>query len=426
MRSEKLFDSLKGPGFNSPHLHQKMSGNNTYDVAVIGSGIVGLSVALNLQSDNKKVLVIEKEEDVARHQSGRNSGVIHSGIYYKPGSLKSELCIRGRELLLEYAEEKGIDYKLSGKIIADNDITKLKGLEDRARELGLDGVRILNESEMKEREPNLLYKVGLLVPQAGVIDYSVVSESLKEDFINNGGTIVFYEEVTSIYELLDSDGTTVGKKLKTKNSTYVADYLINCAGLYSDSIAKLDGLKPSIKIIPFRGEYYIIRNKDRKLINSMIYPLADPQLPFLGIHLTKTIDGEIEAGPNAVFAFAKEGYTWGTLNLSELIGSISFVGFWRLASRYFGTGIGEMYRSLRRKKFLAEINKFVKDVYLEDLESKNSGVRAQAVDKKGNLIDDFYFLEGSNSLHVINAPSPAATASLAIAEYISSKINSES
>ena len=403
-----------------------MNGNNTYDFAVIGSGIVGLSVALSLQSGNKKVLVIEKEEDVARHQSGRNSGVIHSGIYYKPSSLKSELCIRGRELLLEYAEEKSINYKLSGKIIVDNDIAKLKELEERARELGLEGVRIINESEMKEKEPNLLYKAGLLVPQAGVIDYSVVSESIKEDYINKGGTIVFNEEVTSIYELLDLDGTNVGKKLKTKNSTYVADYIINCAGLYSDSIAKLDGLKSSIKIIPFRGEYYIIQNKDRKFINSMIYPLSDPKLPFLGIHLTKTIDGGIEAGPNAVFAFAKEGYTWGTLNLSELIGSVSFIGFWRLASRYFGTGIGEMYRSLRKKKFLAEINKFVKDVYLEDLEPKNSGVRAQAVDKKGNLVDDFYFLEGSNSLHVINAPSPAATASLAIAEYISSKINSES
>ena len=401
-----------------------MDENISYDVGVIGSGIIGLSVALSLQNNNKKVLVIEKEDGVARHQSGRNSGVIHSGIYYKPGSLKSDLCIRGRDLLLKYAEDKNINYKMSGKIIVDDDIGKLEELEERARELGLEGVRILSESEVKEKEPNLLYKAGLFVPQAGVIDYSVVSEFLKEEFISKGGEIVFNEKVTSI-DTLDLDGAYGGKKLNTYNSSYVADFIVNCAGLYSDTIAKLDGLKPSIKIIPFRGEYYTIQNKDKNLINSMIYPLSDPQLPFLGIHLTKTVEGGIEAGPNAVFAFAKEGYTWGTFNLFELISSVSYLGFWRLVGSYFRTGIGEMYRSLRKKKFLAEINKFVKDVYLEDLEPKNSGVRAQAVDRRGNLVDDFYFLEGPHSLHVINAPSPAATASLAIAEYISLKVNSE-
>ena len=419
MRSEKLFDSLKGPGFNSPHLHQAMSNSNLYDVAVIGSGIVGLSVAFNLQNQNNKIIIIEKEKDVSKHQSGRNSGVIHSGIYYKPNSLKSQLCLRGRELLLIYVKEKNIGFNLSGKIIVDNERAKLQELKSRAKDLGLDGVRIINGAELHEKEPNLLFKEGLLVPQAGVIDYLAVSESLKKDILERGGEFIFNEEITSINS---KDNIKI---LKSENLTYKAKYIVNCAGLYSDKVARLDKLNPSIKIIPFRGEYYTINSNQKNLINSMVYPLSDPKLPFLGIHLTKTIEGNIEAGPNAVFAFAKEGYTWTTFNLFEFFGSVSFIGFWRLSRKYFNTGMSEMYRSLRKKKFLDEINRFVKEVQIEDLVPKISGVRAQAVDRRGNLIDDFYFLEGENSLHVLNAPSPAATASLAIGEYISAKVSSK-
>ena len=396
-----------------------MNSSNLYDVAVIGSGIVGLSVALNIQNQNNKIIIIEKENDVSKHQSGRNSGVIHSGIYYKPNSLKSELCIKGRELLLKYAKEKNIEFDLSGKIIVDNDRAKLQELKNRAKDLGLDGVRFISGKELHKKEPNLLFNEGLFVPQAGVIDYLAVSESLKKDFLERGGEFIFNEEV--IY--INSEDNI--KILKSKNLTLKAKYIVNCAGLYSDKVARLDKLNPSIKIIPFRGEYYTIRSSQKNLINSMVYPLADPKLPFLGIHITKTIDGNIEAGPNAVFAFAKEGYTWTTFNLFEFFGSVSFIGFWRLVRSYFNTGMGEMYRSLRKKKFLNEINRFVKDIQIENLVPKISGVRAQAVDRKGNLIDDFYFLEGENSLHVLNAPSPAATASLAIGEYISKKVSLE-
>ena len=389
------------------------------DIVIIGAGIVGLSVAINIQNQNKnyEIIIIEKESDVSKHQSGRNSGVIHSGIYYNPNSLKFQLCTRGRELLLKYAKEKNIAFDLSGKIIVDNDRDKLQELESKAKDLGLDGVRIIDGEELHAKEPNLLFQEGLFVPQAGVIDYLAVSKSIKKDFLGRGGEIIFNEEIVSIN---NKDNIKI---LKSANYTYKAKYIVNCAGLYSDKIARLDKLNPSIRIIPFRGEYYTIRNNQKNLINSMVYPLSDPQLPFLGIHLTKTIEGNIEAGPNAVFAFAKEGYTWTKINLFELFSSVSFIGFWRLVSKYLSTGMSEMYRSLRKKKFLDEINRFVKEVQLKDLVPKISGVRAQAVDRRGNLIDDFYFLEGENSLHILNAPSPAATASLAIGEYISAKVS---
>ncbi len=394
-----------------------MNNDNVFDVAIVGAGIVGLSTALFLQKRNKKVIIIEKENDVAKHQSGRNSGVIHSGIYYKPKSLKSALCIRGRELLLEYLEEKKIPYKMEGKIIVDKNIEKLENLLERSKDIGMEGVKLLIDKEMKEFEPNVLFKYGLYVPQAGVVDYSTVSHAMKKDFISNGGEIVFNQEIKSI---VSDNGV---KMLISKSNNYKAKYLVNCGGLYSDKLARLDNLKPKIKIIPFRGEYYSIDVIHNDLINHMIYPLSDPDLPFLGIHLTKTVEGALEAGPNAVFAFAKEGYSWKKVNFSELISSIRFIGLWRLGRKYLKTGISEMYRSLNKRRFLEEINKFVPGINVEDLHPKISGVRAQAVDSAGNLIDDFYFLEGINSLHVLNAPSPAATASLAIGEYISHKVN---
>jgi len=394
-----------------------MNNDNVFDVAIVGAGIVGLSTALFLQKRNKRVIIIEKESDVAKHQSGRNSGVIHSGIYYKPKSLKSELCIRGRELLLEYLEEKKIPYKMEGKIIVDKNIEKLENLLERSKDIGMEGVRLLIDKEMEEFEPNVLFKYGLYVPQAGVVDYSIVSHAMKRDFISNGGEMVFNQEIKSI---VTDNGV---KMLISKLNNYKAQYLVNCGGLYSDKLARLDNLKPEIKIIPFRGEYYSIDVIHNDVINHMIYPLSDPDLPFLGIHLTKTVEGALEAGPNAVFAFAKEGYSWKKVNFSELLGSIRFIGLWRLGRKYLKTGLSEMYRSLNKRRFLEEINKFVPGINVEDLHSKKSGVRAQAVDSAGNLIDDFYFLEGINSLHVLNAPSPAATASLAIGEYISHKVN---
>ena len=393
-----------------------MTNNNTYDYAVIGAGIVGLSTALHLRKQNVSVVVLEKEKKPGLHQSGRNSGVIHSGIYYKPNSSKSELSIRGRNLLIEYLKKKEINFRQEGKIVVDNDLNKLENLLDRSIELDMDGVRIVRDDELLSIEPNSVMLNGLFVPQAGVVDYKEVVQSYAKDFIEMGGEIKYIEEIKEIENI---NGL---KSIKGNKDTYKCEYLINCAGLFSDEIAKLDNMSPNVKIIPFRGEYYKISNTKNKILNNMIYPLADPDLPFLGIHLTKTANGDIEAGPNAVLAFSKEGYKWTDINFVDLTKVLTFPGMLKLGKKYFRTGISEMYRSLNKKIFVKEIQKLINGVNLKDIKQIPSGVRAQAVDKDGNLVDDFLFEEGENSLHVLNSPSPAATASLAIGESIVSKI----
>ncbi len=393
-----------------------MTNNNTYDYAVIGAGIVGLSTALHLQKQNVSVVVLEKEKEPGLHQSGRNSGVIHSGIYYKPNSSKSELSIRGRNLLIEYLKKKDINFRQEGKIVVDNDLNKLENLLDRSIELDMDGVRIVRDDELLSIEPNSVMLNGLFVPQAGVVDYKEVVQAYAKDFIEMGGEIKYIEEIKEIENI---NGL---KSIKGNKDTYKCEFLINCAGLFSDEIAKLDNMSPNVKIIPFRGEYYKISNIKNKILNNMIYPLADPDLPFLGIHLTKTANGDIEAGPNAVLAFSKEGYKWTDINFVDLTKVLTFPGMLKLGKKYFRTGISEMYRSLNKNIFVKEIQKLINGIDLRDIKQIPSGVRAQAVDKDGNLVDDFLFEEGENSLHVLNSPSPAATASLAIGESIVSKI----
>ena len=393
-----------------------MTNNNTYDYAVIGAGIVGLSTALHLRKQNVSVVVLEKEKKPGLHQSGRNSGVIHSGIYYKPNSSKSELSIRGRNLLIEYLKKKDINFRQEGKIVVDNDLNKLENLLDRSIELDMDGVKIVRDDELLSIEPNSVMLNGLFVPQAGVVDYKEVVQAYAKDFIEMGGEIKYIEEIKEIENI---NGL---KSIKGNKDTYKCEFLINCAGLFSDEIAKLDNMSPNVKIIPFRGEYYKISNTKNKILNNMIYPLADPDLPFLGIHLTKTANGDIEAGPNAVLAFSKEGYKWTDINFVDLTKVLTFPGMLKLGKKYFRTGISEMYRSLNKNIFVKEIQKLINGVDLRDIKQIPSGVRAQAVDKDGNLVDDFLFEEGENSLHVLNSPSPAATASLAIGESIVSKI----
>ena len=393
-----------------------MTNNNTYDYAVIGAGIVGLSTALHLRKQNVSVVVLEKEKEPGLHQSGRNSGVIHSGIYYKPNSSKSELSIRGRNLLIEYLKKKDINFRQEGKIVVDNDLNKLENLLDRSIELDMDGVKIVRDDELLSIEPNSVMLNGLFVPQAGVVDYKEVVQAYAKDFIEMGGEIKYIEEIKEIENI---NGL---KSIKGNKDTYNCEFLINCAGLFSDEIAKLDNMSPNVKIIPFRGEYYKISNIKNKILNNMIYPLADPDLPFLGIHLTKTANGDIEAGPNAVLAFSKEGYKWTDINFVDLTKVLTFPGMLKLGKKYFRTGISEMYRSLNKNIFVKEIQKLINGVDLSDIKQIPSGVRAQAVDKDGNLVDDFLFEEGENSLHVLNSPSPAATASLAIGESIVSKI----
>ena len=393
-----------------------MTNNNTYDYAVIGAGIVGLSTALHLRKQNVSVVVLEKEKKPGLHQSGRNSGVIHSGIYYKPNSSKSELSIRGRNLLIEYLKKKDINFRQEGKIVVDNDLNKLENLLDRSIELDMEGVKIVRDDELLSIEPNSVMLNGLFVPQAGVVDYKEVVQAYAKDFIEMGGEIKYIEEIKEIENI---NGL---KSIKGNKDTYNCEFLINCAGLFSDEIAKLDNMSPNVKIIPFRGEYYKIINTKNKILNNMIYPLADPDLPFLGIHLTKTANGDIEAGPNAVLAFSKEGYKWTDINFVDLTKVLTFPGMLKLGKKYFRTGISEMYRSLNKNIFVKEIQKLINGVDLSDIKQIPSGVRAQAVDKDGNLVDDFLFEEGENSLHVLNSPSPAATASLAIGESIVSKI----
>ena len=383
-----------------------------YTHAIIGAGIVGLSVALKLQNTGNNVLVLDKETSPGKHQSGRNSGVIHSGIYYNPNSFKSNLCIRGRELLLEFLDEESIPFRLEGKIVVDNDINKLSSLEERATQLSMENVKVLEKSDILKLEPYCKFDTALHVPQAGVVDYGVVTRKLASKFQSLGGTIEYFQKIKSIK-------TNNGLKiLESNNSIFHSEFLINCAGLYSDNIAKLDNIEPELRIIPFRGEYFTIAKEKSHLVNNMIYPIADPDLPFLGIHLTKTVDNKIEAGPNAVLAFAKEGYDWSKINISEFSKTIFYPGMWKLGRRYFTTGISEMYRSLNNDVFLREILKYIPDITKKDLTPRNAGVRAQAVGKEGSLIDDFVFERKEQSLHVLNAPSPAATASLAIGEHI--------
>ena len=387
-----------------------------YTHAIVGAGIVGLSVALKLQSLGNDVLVLDKETSPGKHQSGRNSGVIHSGIYYKPNSFKSNLCIRGRELLLEFLEEENIPFRLEGKIVVDTDVNKLSSLEERATQLSMEDVKVLEKSDILTLEPYCKFDNALHVPQAGVVDYGVVTKKLASKFQSLGGTIEYFQKIKSIKTNNDL------KILESNNSIFQSEFLINCAGLYSDNIAQLDNVEPELRIIPFRGEYFTIAEEKSHLVNNMIYPISDPDLPFLGIHLTKTVDNKIEAGPNAVLAFAKEGYDWSKINISEFSKTIFYSGMWKLGRRYFSTGISEMYRSLNKDVFLREILKYIPDITKKDLTPRIAGVRAQAVGKDGSLIDDFVFERKEQSLHVLNAPSPAATASLAIGEHIIKEI----
>ena len=387
-----------------------------YTHAVIGAGIVGLSAALKLQSLGNDVLVLDKETSPGKHQSGRNSGVIHSGIYYKPNSFKSNLCIRGRELLLEFLEEENIPFRLEGKIVVDTDVNKLSSLEERATQLNMEDVKVLEKSDILTLEPYCKFDNALHVPQAGVVDYGVVTKKLASKFQSLGGTIEYFQKIKSIKTNNDL------KILESNNSIFQSEFLINCAGLYSDNIAQLDNVEPELRIIPFRGEYFTIAEEKSHLVNNMIYPISDPDLPFLGIHLTKTVDNKIEAGPNAVLAFAKEGYDWSKINIPEFSKTIFYSGMWKLGRRYFSTGISEMYRSLNKDVFLREILKYIPDITKKDLTPRIAGVRAQAVGKDGSLIDDFVFERKEQSLHVLNAPSPAATASLAIGEHIIKEI----
>ncbi len=394
----------------------------TYDVIIIGAGLVGLSTAYQskLKNQDLKILVLEKESDVALHQSGHNSGVIHSGIYYKPGSLKAQNCIEGYGSIIEFAKEHHINYDLCGKIIVatnNNEVSLLENIYNRGIQNGLQDLKYLSREEFREIEPHCEGVKAIKVPQTGIIDYPAVAQTLKRLFQNIGGEILHNQQVLNIKQLGKNTVVT------TQNNEFQTSKVVTCAGLYSDKMSRLTNPDNDLKIIPFRGEYYKIKDEKKYLVNHLIYPVPDPSFPFLGVHFTRMTDGNIEAGPNAVLAFKREGYKFSDFNFSETMETLTWPGFWKIVAKYGNTGMGEMYRSLSKAAFTKALQKLIPDIQENDLVPGGAGVRAQACNREGILIDDFDIVKNGNIIHVRNAPSPAATSCLSIGKQISNLIN---
>lgn len=388
-----------------------------FDIVIVGGGIVGLATALSVldKSPGKKVLVLEKENEVAKHQTGNNSGVIHSGLYYKPGSLKAKNCIHGYNLLIDFCKRNDVPFELCGKIVVateEKEVPLLKNLFERGAQNGLTGFKMLNAAQLKEYEPHVNGVAGFFVPQTGIVDYKVVAEKYASLIISRGGEIHLSEKVVDIK--LASQSVTV----ITEKTTYESKQLINCAGLYSDKIAKLSTPEVDVKIIPFRGEYYKLKKEKEYLVKNLIYPVPDPNFPFLGVHFTRMMRGGVEAGPNAVLAFRREGYKRTDINLSELAETLAWPGFQKVAKKYWRTGMGEMYRSFSKAAFTKALQKLMPEIQEQDLVDGGAGVRAQACDRTGGLVDDFLILEKPQVINVCNAPSPAATSSLSIGQTV--------
>lgn len=400
-----------------------MNMNTDFDYVIVGGGIVGLSIAYKLaqRENSKNILLIEKENELATHQTGNNSGVIHSGIYYTPGSLKAKNCFNGRLQLIDFAKKHNINHEMCGKLIAAFDHSELDTLDkiyDNGIKNGLKDITILSSQESKKHEPFIECIKSIFVPYAGIIDYKEVVEVLFKEFtkINIKNTVL---KSTKVISLSDNEQKKI---IKTTNGIFKTDYTIFACGLQADELAKSDNIDLDVQIIGFRGDYYNVINKGLKKVKGLIYPVPDINLPFLGVHLTKMHDGKVEAGPNAVFSFKKEGYSRTSFSMSDTIRAFSFKGLWILFLGYWKIGLGEYLRAFSKKRFLKSLQRLVPNLKMEDITIGKSGVRAQALDKKGNLIDDFLIKKTKNSLHIINAPSPAATASLAIADEVVNRV----
>lgn len=388
-----------------------------YDVIVIGGGAVGLATALQLIERNPqlKVIVLEKETAVANHQTGNNSNVIHSGIYYKPESLKAKNCIHGYNLLLDFCQQHEIPHSICGKIIVasnEQELPLLKNIYDRGVQNGLQNLKMLKAEELKDYEPHVAGIAGIHVPQTGIVDYRVVAEKYAALIQQKGGELKLGEKVIDIQ--INNSNVVVA----TQKQTYTAKQVVNCAGLYSDKIARLTSQKVDVKIIPFRGEYYKLKKEKEHLVKTLIYPVPDPNFPFLGVHFTTMVGGGVECGPNAVLAFQREGYTKSDINLAELSETLAWPGFRKVVAKYWRTGMGEMYRSFSKAAFTKALQKLIPEIQEDDLITGGAGVRAQACDRTGGLLDDFLILEEPHAINVCNAPSPAATSSLSIGETV--------
>ncbi len=390
--------------------------SGSFDIAVIGGGIVGMATALALSETCKgKIVVLEKEDKLAKHQTGHNSGVIHSGLYYKPGSLKALNCEKGREMLYTFLKKENIPHDRCGKLVVatnDEEIPYLMKLMERGKENGLKGLKLLTEAEIKEYEPHVSGVKGMLVRETGIVDYKVVTDKFGEIFEKNGGVIKLNSKVKKISR---NGGEII---LHTPKSKIKCRSLINCAGLFSDRIAKMAGIDPGLKIIPFRGEYYEVKESHHHLVKNLIYPVPDPKFPFLGVHFTRMIGGGVEAGPNAVTAFKREGYKKLDISIRDMLDFALYGGFWKMAKKNWRISIDEYKRSFFKPLFVKSLQKLIPEIKGEHLESSPAGVRAQALEPDGSLVDDFRIVEAEHMVHVLNAPSPAATASLSIGESI--------
>jgi L-2-hydroxyglutarate oxidase len=391
-------------------------------IIVIGGGLVGLGTALALQRRRlaAEVVVLEKERDVAQHQSSHNSGVLHCGLYYQPGSLKARLAVDGIRSMITFCREQGIPHEVCGKIVLavdDGEVVRLRELERRGTANGLSGLQWLIPEEIEEREPHARGRAALLVPEEGIVDYPAVAQRMRSLLTENGGHVATAARVTGIAK----DGAQ--QVVETTRGEHRASFLVNCGGLHCDRIAEMAGLRPSCRIVPFRGEYFKLSEKGQRLVKHLIYPVPDPRFPFLGVHFTRMIGGGVEAGPNAVLATKREGYSKLDFSLRDVLDYATFPGFYKFLLRYPKAAVSELLNSFSKSIFLSNLRWLVPEIQMDDLSNESgSGVRAQALDEEGKPVLDFLFEEAAGQLHVLNAPSPGATASLAIGEHLAAKV----
>jgi len=388
-----------------------------YDFIIVGGGIVGLATGLRIleAKPGMKLLLLEKEDSLGRHQTGHNSGVLHAGLYYKPGSLKAKLAVEGLREMVSFCQAHKVSHEQCGKIVVatePDELPRLEKLRERGAANGLKGLRKLSSEEIREIEPHAAGLAAIHVPEEGIVDYAGVVKAMAKEIKTLGGEVRTGEQVEGL------KGAGGIWRVKTSSETYETSQVVACAGLHSDRIVSRSGMKPSAKIVPFRGEYFMIRKERQSLVRNLIYPVPDPQFPFLGVHFTRMVKGGVESGPNAVLAMAREGYTWGDINIRDLGESLAFPGLWKFMLKYPSLCSYEIWRSISRKEFCRSLQKLVPEICEDDLETGSAGVRAQAMSSDGSLVEDFSFVEGPGVLHVVNAPSPAATASLAIGAEI--------